>query len=252
VLNAVIRAYRSERVKTLRPRLLIPLLTGTGALAAVAAATTVALTRSATTSGGPLRPLQTAASLLCLILMAVAATSVTNEYRHGTWRNLLVRLPSRPALLLGKVAGLALLAFLVALTTSLTTGTTTWITAGLRRLDTSAWATGAAWLDCLSVSVRVLAALTIATVYGAAAGLLLRSAGAALSVIFTWILVGESALTAVAASQGWTVSGWLPGSCLTRLASDPHWAPAALSATAWSALLLTTSIWHLARTTRLM
>ncbi|OIJ94443.1 hypothetical protein BIV25_22860 [Streptomyces sp. MUSC 14] len=252
MLNALVHAYRSERVKTLRPRVLVPLLFGTGAVAAAAAMAMVALTHAGTAgNGGPLKPLQTATSVICLILMAVAATSVTNEYRYGTWRNLLVRVPARPALLLGKVAGLAVLAILVALTTCLTTGSTAWITAGVRHLDTSAWATGAAWLSCVSVTLRVLAALIAATVYGTAAGLLMRSAGAALSVIFAWVLVAESVLTAVAAARGWTVSDWLPGSSLTRLASDPHWAPAALSAAVWCALLLSGSLWHFTWTTKL-
>ncbi|KIZ18460.1 ABC transporter permease [Streptomyces natalensis] len=251
MLTALVHAYRSERVKTLRPRVLIPLLIGTGAVAAIAAATLVALTDSPTAGiSGPLKPLQTATSFICLILMAVAANSFTKEYRYGTWRNLLVRLPDRPELLLGKVAGQAVLAVLVAATTCLATVATTWIAACLRHLDTSAWTSGPVWLGSVSVALRVLAALVAATVYGSAAGLLLRSTGAALSVLFVWILVGESALTVFAAAQGWAVSAWLPGSALTRLASDAHWAPAALSVAAWCAVLLSGSIWYLSRTTR--
>ncbi|MEU4848502.1 ABC transporter permease [Streptomyces gilvosporeus] len=249
--DALLRAYRSERIKALRPRVLIPLLAGTGAVSAIAAAAMVTLTSSPTTgTSGPLKPLQMVTSIVCLVLMAVAATSFTNEYRYGTWRNLLIRLPNRSQLLLGKVAGQVVLAVLVAVTTCLVTGATAWAAACLRHLDTSTWASGQAWLGSVSVALRVLAALVAATVYGAAAGLLLRSAGAALSVLFVWTLVGESVLTAFAAAQGWAVSAWLPGSALTRLASDAHWAPAALSVTAWCAVFLSGGIWYLIRTTR--
>ncbi|MEU9116094.1 ABC transporter permease [Streptomyces sp. NPDC048483] len=260
MLNALAHAYRSECVKTLRARVLVPLLAGTGAVAAAAAAIMVALTHApaagghaaaASVSGGMLKPLQTATSVLCLVLMAVAATSFTHEYRYGTWRNLLVRLPHRPSLLAGKAAGLVALAALVALTACLATGATAWITASVRGLDTSPWTSASGWFSSASAAARVLAALAAGTLYGAAAGLLLRSTGAALSVVFAWILVGESVVTGLTAARGWTVAAWLPGSSLTHLASDAHWAPAALSAALWCAVCTAGSVWHFNRTTRL-
>ncbi|MEV5592335.1 ABC transporter permease [Streptomyces sp. NPDC052496] len=253
MLTALVLACRSERVKALRPRVLIPLLVGTGATGALVAAAMSALSSSAAAgAGGPLRALPTTTSFTCLVIMSVAAASFTKEYRYGTWRNLLVRLPNRSALLLGKTAGQAVPAVLVGATTALATGATTWIAACARHLDTSDWAAAPVWLGSVPVVLRTLAALVAATVYGAAAGLLLRGTGAALGVLFGWILVGESALTTLAAAQGWAVSTWLPGSALTRLASETHWGPAALAVAVWCAVFASGSAWYLARAGRLV
>ncbi|MFE7634068.1 ABC transporter permease [Kitasatospora sp. NPDC057518] len=246
MLTRVHQAFRSELVKLLRPRLLWPLLGSVAAATAAVAAGTAALRNDP----GPVDLLgaaRTATPLIGLVMMCVAANAFCQEYREGTWRNLLVRQPARGALATGKLAGLALLSLLVAATVWATCAATTTLTAARHGSPPH-------WDGAPSTTLRLLAAMPAYTVLGSAAGLLLRSTAAALGTVLGWTLVAESALTALAATKGWDISPWLPASAVTRLSAAPS--PTlptltTLTTTAWCTLLFTTATHHFTRTPHL-
>ncbi|QOV37735.1 ABC transporter permease [Streptomyces ferrugineus] len=245
VLNEIRSAARSERVKLVRPRLVLPVLLGTALLAALTAAAFTLLSDGPAT--GPLRPMGIASPVIGLVVMCVAANSFCDEYREGTWGALLVRHPRRSTLLVGKLGSLLALAAAAALAACLACAVTAWaVTAALGK-DTASWSTAAT----ASTGVRVVAGFLAYAVLGAAAGLLLRSTAAALGSLLGWILIGESALGAVAAARGLNASAWLPGSAITRITASAAWQLPALTATAWCAVLFAAAIWRFCRSPRL-
>ena len=144
---------------------------------------------------------QVAQAMLCLFAVLVGA-----EYRHGTWKLLLVRQPFRGRLVAGKLLAGAIVSS-VAVLVSMAVGVG--ITAAF------AWAQGigmSSWsvVAVLRTYACAVFAVVAAGVLGAALGLLVRSSTAAIVIGLSWFLVVETAVVA-APRLGEALSGWLPG-----------------------------------------
>ncbi|MFF4920787.1 ABC transporter permease [Kitasatospora sp. NPDC001261] len=243
MLTHVHQAFRSELVKLLRPRLLWPLLGSVAAATAAVAAGTAALRDDP----GPVDLLgaaRTATPLIGLVMMCVAANAFCQEYREGTWRNLLVRQPARGALATGKLAGLALLSLLVAATVWATCAATTTLTAARHGSPPH-------WDGAPSTTLRLLAAMPAYAVLGSAAGL----------------PYGRPRQPWEQSSGGpWSPSPPSPPSPPPRAGTSPPGSPPppspaspppppppspTLTTTAWCTLLFTTATHHFTRTPHL-
>lgn len=222
----VIRAFRSEWLKMLRPSII---LGGASAMCGFAILAVVfRLSRLGGTHIGPGADLTAAmvaasngftpiivyaAPFLGLVALAVCAVAVGAEYTNGTLRNLLVRQPARLRLLTGKL--LALGSFVtLAVVVSYSVG----LVAALllvpgHGVSASAWFTAAGVQSLFSTLGNLLLATLAWATYGAALAIVLRSAAAAISVGLGYLLVGETLLTSVW-SDG---TQWLPRVLLVAL-----------------------------------
>ncbi|MEU8568631.1 ABC transporter permease [Streptomyces pathocidini] len=251
MLTDIHRAMHSELVKITRPRLLVPFLLSTALLAALAAggwATVVDAPGQA--PGGPLQPMRVAAPFIGLLVMGVSANSFCDEYREGTWKVLLIRHPRQPTLLLGKLSGLLALAAAAALTGCTASGLTAWSMVIAQGEPTAAWASAAGIGSTAGTALRVTAGFLAYATIGSAAGLVLRSAAAALGSLLGWILIGESALNAIAATRGLDLADWLPGSAVTRFMGGTDWQLSAAATALWCTLLFAGAVCHFRWTAR--
>jgi ABC-2 type transport system permease protein len=223
----MIRAFWSEWLKLRRPAMLFG---GVGSIVGFAVLAIVLTLRRLGSVGGPggsaLTALQVNASdgfaqlmansatFIGVVALALFAIAVGTEYGNGTLRNLLVRQPSRPRLLAGKMLALAsfvaiaaILAFAAALVTAL-------LLAPGHGISTSAWFTH----DGVRSLQATIGNLLISTVawgaIGAVLALMLRSTATAIAVGLAYALVVENLLSL-------TVSGskqWLPGQLIDAIA----------------------------------
>ncbi|MFJ2112960.1 MULTISPECIES: hypothetical protein [unclassified Streptomyces] len=150
-----------------------------------------------------------------LLLTLLAARSATQEFRTGTiWASHLA-IPSWPKLLIGKAAVAALLTALAG--TALVIGGL--ITAVLA--DSTADLAPSSvleWRQILAVPV----ACAICAVLGVAVGVLLKSDGAAITVLLLWTLAGEPIMGALAEwLLGIDIGAWLPFVALSDFVGQP-------------------------------
>ena len=223
----VIRAFRSEWLKLLRPSLI---LGGAGTMAGFAVLVVVLrLSRVGGAHIGPgtdlTAPMVAAstgfaslivftAPFLGLVALAVCAVAVGTEYGHGTLRNLLVRQPARLHLLTGKLLALGsfvMLAVVVSYGVGLATAL---LLVPGHSISASAWFTSAGVQSLFSTAGNLLLATLAWAAIGAVLAIVLRSAAAAISVGLGYLLVGETLLSNV-----WSGGNqWLPRELLVALA----------------------------------
>lgn len=223
----MIRAFRSEWLKMLRPGMILGgagTMTGFAILAVVlrlsrvggahlGPGTDLTAPMVAASNGFALLIVFTA-PFLGLVALAVCAVAVGTEYGSGTLRNLLVRQPARMRLLTGKL--LALGSFVtVAVVVSYGVG----LAAALllvpgHGISASAWFTSAGVQSLLSTAGNLLLATLAWAAIGAVLANVLRSAAAAIAVGLGYLLVGETLLSTVWAGG----NQWLPRALLVALA----------------------------------
>jgi ABC-type transport system involved in multi-copper enzyme maturation permease subunit len=222
----VIRAFRSEWLKMLRPSII---LGAAGTMCGFAVlAVVLRLSRLGGTHIGPGTDVTAAmvaasngfaplivytAPLLGVVSLAVCAVAVGTEYSNGTLRNLLVRQPARLRLLTGKL--LALGSFVtLAVVVSYGVG----LVAALllvpgHGVSTSAWFTAGGVQSLLSTAGNLVLATLAWAAFGEVLAIVLRSAAAAISLGLGYLLVGETLLTSVWAGG----NQWLPRVLLVAL-----------------------------------
>ena len=223
----VIRAFRSEWVKLLRPSLI---LGGAGTMAGFAVlAVVLRLSRVGGTHIGPgtdlTAPMVAAstgfaplivytAPFLGLVALAVCALAVGTEYGNGTLRNLLVRQPARLRLLSGKLLALgSFVTLAVVMSYGVGLAAALLLVPG-HGISASAWFTSAGVQSLLSSAGNLLLATLAWGAIGAVLAIVLRSAAAAISVGLGYLLVGETLLSNV-----WSGGNqWLPRELLVALA----------------------------------
>lgn len=242
----MIDAFRSEWVRLLRvrtvlavglPLALFPALitvfdfaAGTGNPGPGPASHLTVGLSDLTAADGYLVGIDSAATVIGVIVMVFVAVTFGADYTHGTLRNLLVRQPRRTRLLTGRL--LALLTFTAGgIVLSVTAAVAAaWVAAASYDVSTDAWAavvpeTIASWAAVIVASIGWGAA-------GAALAILLRSTPAAVAAGAVWALPVESSLSAA-----WdSADRWLPGAVFDAVASQGTDARALTTAAALAAV----------------
>jgi ABC-2 type transport system permease protein len=198
-------------------------------------------------ASGVVGGVETGASLVGAIALALGASVVAGAFSGGTVRNMLVREPGRVRLLAGTWAGIAtLVAAAAAIAVPLSAGLAFAI-AGARGLDTSAWATGDGLGELLGALVTLPASAVGYATLGVALGAIIRSPGLAVGAGLAWVLPLES-LLAVAWDGADRV---LPGRLLAAVAegagAEVGLAAAAAGAATWAAAMAAAAAASLAR-----
>ena len=215
----MIRAFRSEWLKILRPSII---LGAAGAMCGFAIlAVVLRLSRLGGTHIGPGADLTAAlvaasngfapvivytAPFLGLVSLAVCAVAVGAEYSNGTLRNLLVRQPARLRLLTGKLLALGSFVTLAVVVSYGVGLVSALLLVPGHGVSTSAWFTAGGVQSLLSSLGNLVLATLAWAAYGAVLAIMLRSAAAAISLGLGYLLVGETLLSSV-----WSGGNqWLP------------------------------------------
>lgn len=137
-----------------------------------------------------------------VIVMVMAAVSVTTEYRFATIRTTFQAVPNRTAALLGKTAVVTAVAAVVGLLAGFGAWAMAWV---LRPAQAVALAGEADW--------RIVAGpglvFAVAAVLAVAVGILLRQTAGAVSLLLVWALLAEN-LVRIIPGIGDDIVGWLP------------------------------------------
>lgn len=201
-------AVRSALVGIRRPAIIA---TAVGATALAAVVSTVGTVLSATVDGtgpGPSTAtiaelsaadgwgagVRNASTLIGAVALAVVAVIVASDFGSSVIRNLLVRLPDRRRLLLGKLAAAGILLTAATLIASLAGLVTALVLAPGNDISTSAWWSGRGVFDAGADVANLLVATLAAGTLGALLAVLARSAGAAIGIGLAWLLPGEALL----------------------------------------------------------
>jgi ABC-2 type transport system permease protein len=220
----IIGAFRSEWIKLRRPSLFLGTYIG---LAAAASAFTILMFSQATKTGGGdgglpslaqlgqpnglVHGLSRATILLGIVAFGIAASQIASEYSLGTLRQLLVRQPRRPVLLVGKYVGVLTFLAIALVFAAVIAAVVAVAMAHSRHVPTGAWTSSAGISDL----TRALGDLVLAVVgyasLGLAVGLFLRSSVFAVIIGFAWLLPVESIVMKIVPAT----TPWLPGSALT-------------------------------------
>lgn len=137
-----------------------------------------------------------------VVVMVMAAVSVTTEYRFGTIRTTFQSVPVRPAALLAKTAVAAVLAGVV----GLISGFGAWATVSVLRPDPSlALTTEPQWRVVAGVALVFM----VAAVLAVAVGILLRQTAGAVALLLVWALLLENIITLIP-EVGAKIQAWLP------------------------------------------
>lgn len=166
--------------------------------------------------GGLLAGLGSAAGVLGVLALSVAAGTLAGDHAGGTLRNLLIRQPRRLRLLGGHWLALLTFSAGAVLVAAVVSAVTAVAMSGSQSIDTAVWFTADGWQASSRTLAEVLGASAGYATLGAALGVLLRAPVAAVAIGFAWLLPLENILAN-------TVSGsdrWLPGQLLTAVARD--------------------------------
>lgn len=179
-----------------------------------------------------------------LIGMAIAAANLSQEYSLATMKNLLVRVPNRPHLLLGKFLASGLFAAILTIITAVYSFLLSLILAASFSVDTKLWfsSKGVGGAGKM-IFFAVMGALAYAAI-GGGIGLLLKSPISAIAISLLWFLVVESIFGSMMAG----VSKWLPGQALANLGmgGNPDFpiARASVLSLAYLAIIIGIAAWR--------
>ena len=137
-----------------------------------------------------------------VVVLVLAALTVTAEYRHGTVRVTFLAVPNRATALLAKTVVVALASGVVGLIAGLAGRGTVLLVqpdAGLAELATGPW-------RAVAGSAAVFA---LSAVLAVAVAILLRSTAGSLSLLLGWVLVVEPVVASVP-QIGDDIGRWLP------------------------------------------
>ncbi|TYB47770.1 ABC transporter permease [Actinomadura chibensis] len=139
-----------------------------------------------------------------MILIVLAALSVTGEYRHGTIRVAFLAVPERRIVIAAKALLMAVIGAAIAICLALASlGVAALAVSGSRH--SLAPDTAAEWRQILGMGI----VWAFAAVAGVAVGGVVRNGAAAVSVVLLWSLLVESAV-GVLPRVGGAVAGWMP------------------------------------------
>lgn len=150
--------------------------------------------RISTTQGG--------ADLGLMVVMVLAALSVTTEYRFGTIRATFLAVPNRAVPLVAKAAVAALTGLVVGLLGAFGAWATGYVLAGDAQL---ALESADAWRQVAGVGLLYAAGAVLAV----GVGTLVRQSAGAITLLLLWPLLVESLVTLIP-KIGDTLGNWMP------------------------------------------
>lgn len=213
----MIRVWKSEIRKLLRPRFLISNFLVAMALQAIFTAILFlkakgALVDDLSKSSGLFFSTKSIASFLGIISYCIFAANFAQEYGYGTLKNLLVRQPNRSKLVVGKILAVATFIAALVFTVALLGGGLAYALSSHSHVDTSNW--NFLSTDFLAPLLNVELAAIAYGVIGACLAIILRSSITAISAGLIWLLVIETLF----GFFGKSLSKWLPGGNLANFA----------------------------------
>jgi ABC-type transport system involved in multi-copper enzyme maturation permease subunit len=153
-------------------------------------------------------------TLLGVVAIAIAASSMAGEYANGTLRNLLVREPRRARLLWGRSVAVCLFVAMGAVLGVVSGATTSVLVASARGLDVAPWLSSGGLVALAEGAGGTALALVGYALIGIVLGMLLRSPVPAVGVGVAYALPFETILYGAAPG----VARWLPGQLLGAIA----------------------------------
>lgn len=136
-----------------------------------------------------------------VLVMVLAAVSVTSEYRYSTIRTAFEAAPNRSAVLLAKAAVLAVTGALIGLLASFGS----WLAVWLVQPGTGALQTADDWRSVVGAAP----VFAVGAVLALAVGVMVRHTAAAVSIVLVWPLLVEQ-LVGVIPEVGPEIARWLP------------------------------------------
>ncbi|MCO1659986.1 hypothetical protein [Pseudonocardia humida] len=156
-----------------------------------------------------------------MLVLVLAAVSVTTEYRYSTIRMTFEAVPNRTAAVLAKTVVVAVVSGVIGLVASLGAWAAMWL---LDPLSDTALRTSDDWWVVLSPAPVFAACAVLAL----AVGILVRHTAAAVSIVLVWPLMGEQ-LVSFIPGFGPAVQPWLPfvnaGNAMTAGGGDLPFSP---------------------------
>lgn len=243
----MIRSYRSEWVKLLRPRFFLIALgasAGAGILGSVVAVTTAS--DASDVGRGPMSTmaeleavdgLLTGATNLAMMFgilaLALGAYAAANEFALGTVRTLIVRESRRVRLWSGKLLATSSFVALMALVASGASGIAMYGLAPTRDVDTSLWMSSDGVVAAVGATGSVVGSSLVFCLVGFLLGMVFRSSAAAIAIGIGWMVVLEGLVVSM-----WdAAANWLPGELAGALSAggtaDISMASAIVGCVAW-------------------
>ena len=150
------------------------------------------------------------APFIGIISLCIYASNTAQEYLYGTLKNLLIRMPNRTQLILGKVLALSIFVSLLITLAAIWGATLSYIFSPLAKVSTGKWFLFSTSFITTWANV-VLSSIAYGLI-GSVIALILRSSVGAISAGIIWILVVETLFGFL----GKAIARWLPGANLAN------------------------------------
>lgn len=137
-----------------------------------------------------------------MVMLVMAAVSVTTEYRYSTIRTTFQAVPNRTAALLAKTAVVAFVSGLVGVAASFGAWATAWL---IRPGPDLAITTGDEWRAVAGAGL----VFALAAVLAVAVGIIVRHTAGAVALLLVWALLAES-IIGLLPNVGEAIQRWLP------------------------------------------
>ncbi len=195
------RVVRAELMRLLRRRTFVIATIGSLVFALVATLTVFASAKSAgvansrrggttlaklAASGGGTQAFAVGASFAGFLVFVTFIAVIAAEFSGGTYRALLLRDPHRLRVIIGKVAGLLIVAFGIAVLTETFSFLMSLVLAPTKDISTSAWFSFAGLGSAAHDLGTAFAGITGWAIFGSTLAVIFRSAPLALGVGFAW------------------------------------------------------------------
>lgn len=207
----MIRVWKSELRKLIRPRFLLSTILVTAGLQAAITATLFLRAQGSTITdlertSGLFYSTKMIAPFLGMIALCIFAANTAQEYIFGTLKNLLVRQPNRIKLMLGKVIALLTFITFLVLTSTLVGVGLSYLFSSKHHIQTAAWNIFN-FEFFLNPLLNVLLSIFAYGLLGVCLAVVLRSSIMAISAGLVWLLVIESLIGLF----GKGIAKWMPG-----------------------------------------
>lgn len=174
---------------------------------------------------------------LTMITFIATVVVAGTEYRHSTWKNLIVRSSSRTGLLLGRATAILLVVAGAAALWGIGSMLTSAATAYQLDIATDRWFSADGIVDNAVILVSAIAGQCITAIFALGLTTILRSPVTALVVGLCWGGVCEPVVAAFAGERFAGVAAWLPNQAVKELIWQPAFWSVVHATTAATAVL---------------
>ena len=145
-------------------------------------------------ASGLSKGLGAAGALISVVVLCLAAMSITNEFAQGTIRNLLVRQPRRGRILAGKVAATAALAAGIVVVATLASVALMAALAPSFSVAAGAWWSLSGLTSVTAVALRLVVSSWLYLAFGLMLGFVTKSAATSIGIGVAWMVLAENLL----------------------------------------------------------